>query len=372
MQKPTSTPPMQDFTPIPIPLSQRWHMFRMRVLPALVFLVAVAGAGFCLLKQTPQGGIVGEVYAPMSYLTASRDGWLEGQWAEVFDQVTAGQELGRIRLEPREYTIRALEVLRAEIEMIGQGTGDPILDQQRNLLSLAGLRRDWLLARSDLASLQVRIAQAASDHARAANLVKTGGVSKAEYELAKSLHDTLKAEETDKVALVESLAESLSKAEVQDEEGQAKGLGEGVAAALKWREAELRRVEAELAPVVVTAPISGRVSKIYRWPGDSVKLGEWLLEIRSDEPRMIVGYLKSPISVQPEVGMKVAVSPRSSRAAGVIAEVLAIGAQHEPVPLALMTPVPYMTEERALPIQISLPENSRLKPGELVDIRVLR
>lgn len=362
---------MQDFTPIPIPLRQRWNQFRMRLLPVLVFVLAAAGAYFSLTKQGTYGGIVGEVYAPMSLVNASRDGWFEGAGVEVFDQVVAGQELGTIRIMPTDYTVRALEVLREEIRMIELGVGDPVLDQQRNLLSLMALRRDWLLARSDLASLQVRIAQASSDHARAANLVKTGGISQSEFELARSIHETLKAEEEDKVTLVESLGESLRAAELKDPDGANTGIHDGIASAIKWREAELRRVEAELAPVVVAAPLSGRVSKIYRWAGDAVELGETLLEIRSEEPRMIIGYLKPPLAVDPQVGMDVVIVPRRAQPGpGEVAKVLAIGAHHEPVPLALMRQMPYMTEERALPIQISLPENTRLKPGELVDIRL--
>jgi len=117
--------------------------------------------------------------------------------------------------------------------------------------------------------------------------------------------------------------------------------------------------------------LSGRVSKVYRWIGDAVKLGETLLEIRSEEPRMIIGYLKPPLAVDPKVGMEVVIVPRRSAPGdGGNAKVLAIGAQHEPVPLALMRQMPYMTEERALPIQISLPQRLDLKPGELVDIRL--
>jgi hypothetical protein len=48
-----------------------------------------------------------------------------------------------------------------------------------------------------------------------------------------------------------------------------------------------------------------------------------------------------------------------------------VGAQLESVPLALLGPMKLAGAELGLPIDISLPANLRIRPGELVDMTLL-
>lgn len=362
---------MPDLKPIPTPLSQRWRLFRTRLMPVLVFMAAIGAMVWLWDQESAPGVMVGEVYAPSSTVNSPRDGWLEGGAVELFREVRAGEEIGIIRTMPPEYAQLALAVLREEIQMIQLGVGDPVLDQQRNLLSLQGLRQDWLLARSDLASLRIRKRQAEADLIRIEKLANEGSESPSALEQARTAYEVMDAEAKEKTSLVDSLQEAVEEVDSQLEDRGRPGMGAGIAAALNWKEAELRRLEAELAPVVIYAPFDGHLTKVFRHPGDFLNLGEPIAEIRSEHAESIIGYLKAPFSVHPEVGMEVNVVPRSSwSTAAARAIVLSVGPQFEALQPAFLRSMPAMIEERALPVLISLPEQANFVPGDIVDIRM--
>jgi multidrug resistance efflux pump len=290
---------------------------------------------------------------------------------EMFREVRAGEKIGVIRTMPPEYAQLALAVLREEIEMIRLGVADPVLGQQRNLLSLQGLRRDWLLVRSDLASLRVRMRQAELDLKRLEELAGQGYESASVIEQARALYEAMVAEVNEKTSLAESLQAAVAEVDAQAE---GRGLPDvGITAALDWKEAELRRLEAELAPVAIFAPFDGRLTKVFRHSGDYVNMGEPIAEIRSKHAESIIGYLKPPFPLRPEVGMEVDVMPRSSGGTQTLrAHVLAVGPQFEALQPAFLRPMPVTLEERALPLLISLSDQVSLVPGEIVDIRLVQ
>jgi len=361
---------MADLTPIPIPWSQQWRQFRIRVLPLLVFLVALGGVAMLWEHDAAPGSIVGEVYAPSSMANSPRAGWIEGEPFALHAQVEAGQEIAIVRPLPADHMKLALAVLQEEIRMIRLGVGDPVLDQQRNQLSWQGLRRDWMLVRSDLASLRVRMRQAEIDQQRYESLAAKGADTQAVYEQARAVFMSLKAEEEEKSRLATELETTVSAAKHSTLASGESDLTAGIAAAMDWKEAELRQLEAELAPLSIIAPISGKVTQIFQHPGNFVNIGEPLLEIRSDKPEFVIAYLKPPLAFHPEPGMQVeVVSRRGARAIAGRAEVLDLGPQFGLLPSVFQRPMPVTIEERALPARISLPVSLALMPGELVEIR---
>jgi HlyD family secretion protein len=365
---------MTTLKPIPIPLRQRWRQFKMRLLPALVFCAAACGALYSWDQQGSPGSMVGEVYARAGTINAPVAGMVEGRDFNLFDRVFSGQTLATVRSMPGEQAELALAVLLDEIAMIRIGAGEPVMAHQRNFLSWQELRRDLLMARADLAALRVRIGQAENDARRAQSLAIRGGVSLAEAEQASTLHAALRAEESEKDRLVASLAAALEGARDAHTGEAVPDLAAGITAALDWKESELRRFEAELQPLPVSVPFDGIVTQILRRPGDFVTAGEPIVEIRSEQPEMIIGYLKQPLATSPKVGMEVEVVPRVAAGTpmGARCNVINVGAAMCVLPPELMRPSPIPLAERALPIQISLPDTLSLKPGEIVDIRLPR
>ena len=361
---------MSDLIPIPIPWSQQWRQFRVRMLPVLVFILAVGGIAMLWEHDAAPGSIFGEVYAPSSMANSPRAGWIEGGPFTLHAHVEAGQEIAIVRPLPADQAKLALAVLQEEIRMIRLGVGDPILDQQRNQLSWQGLRRDWMLVRSDLASLRVRIRQAEIDQQRYDSLAATGADTQVASEQARALLMSLKAEEEEKARLAAELETTVSAAQQSALASGENDLAAGIAAALDWKEAELRQLEAELAPLSIVSPIAGEVTQILRHPGSFVNQGDPVLEIRSGKPEFVIAYLKSPLAFDPEPGMKVEViSRRGAQAIAGRAEVLDLGPQFGLLPFVFQRPLPVTIEERALMARISLPEFPTLFPGELVEIR---
>jgi len=364
---------MPDYKPIPTPPSQYWRFFRTRSIPVIVFATAVVAIAWLWDQESAPGAMIGEVYAPAGTLNAPRDGWIEGGPVEMFRKVQAGEEIAVIRTIPPEHASLTLTVLHEEIRMIRLGVGDNALDQKRNQFSLQSLRRDWLLARSDLASLRVNMRQAEADAIRLERLSNKGGESQSAMEQARAMFESMVAEEAEKSRLVDSLEAAVNGAGAISSEGIQPDIAAGIDAALAWKEAELRKLEAELAPVSITAPFSGHLTRIFRHTGDFVSLGEAIAEIRSRDAESIIGYMKAPFPMKPEVGMEVEIVPRSGgRSAASRASVVSVGPQFEALQPAFMRPLPVSLEERALPIHISLPDDIPFVPGDIVDIRIPR
>jgi len=364
---------MAELNPIPIPWSQRWRQFRMRMLPVLVFLLAVAGIAILWEDDAAPGSIVGEAYAADTTANSPRAGWIEGDPFTLHTSVEAGQEIAIVRPLPPEQARLALAVLQEELRMIRLGVGDPVLDQQRNQISWQGLRRDWLLARSDVASLRVRMRQAEVDQQRYEVLLAKGANPLATYEQARALFLALKAEKEEKVRLAAELEATVTLARHSAMASGENDVAAGIAAAMDWKEAELRHLEAEIAPLSIQSPIAGRVTQIFQHPGNFVNLGEPILEVRSEKAEFVIAYLKAPLAFDPKPGTEVEIiSRRGVRAVAGRAKIIDLGPQFTLLPAVFQRPMPVTIEERALPARISIPDSISLLPGELVEVRPVR
>lgn len=360
---------MSSYPPIPIPLRQRWKNFRTRFLPVMVFSMAVLATMLLWERKSAAPMMVGEVYAPQGPILAAASGVVEDFSVQPYQDVRAGDVIGRIRVVPELQAAAALEALRAEIEMIRMGAGDPVLDQRRNVLSWQGLRRDWMLARSELASLRVRVKQAEADYKRYEKLVGRGAEAQAIFEQGRALYDSLFAEETEIRQLVDVLGKAVEDSQLPNEEGGSL-LAEGLKSSLEWKEAELKSLEATMEPILLVAPYDGRITLIYRRQGDFVAGGEPVVDIRASRADFIVGYAKQPFSQPLEIGMKIEVVQRAGSSASGMARLVSIGPQYEAMPVGLTRPFQALAAERALPMLISLPEGLNLRPGEIVDLRL--
>ena len=61
-------------------------------------------------------------------------------------------------------------------------------------------------------------------------------------------------------------------------------------------------MEADLNPVTLKAPIDGVVALIEHFSGEAVIAGQPIVSIAAAEPTRIVGYVRSPLSVEPAAG----------------------------------------------------------------------
>ncbi len=340
----------------------------MQVLPLAVFAAALVAVVFLWEQEVSPPVISGEVYGYRGEVGAPRSGTLVELTVAPFDDVEAGELIGRLRLLPEDQTAAALDVLRAELVLARAGGLDPVLDQERNLLNRQGLRRDWLQARADLAALTVRAREAEVELRRVRQLFERNQVSEAEFDRAKANFDALSAEKDERRRLadeLETLAEQYGPEETGADE-RARLLG----ATLDWQEKRLRQLELELRPVELRAPVSGTVTRLHRNPGEFVSEGDPVVDLSARRAEFIVGYLRMPAVVEPREGMAVKVSSRGARRVEGEARVLRVGAGFEALGPAFRHPVA-LREERALPLMISVPPDFPVRPGEVVDLHLL-
>ena len=137
--------------------------------------------------------------------------------------------------------------------------------------------------------------------------------------------------------------------------------------ALATREEELGQIEAMLASLEVTAPVSGTVSRIYLRPGQFARAGDPIMEIFADGATYVVSFLREEQRhINPRKNMPVEVRPRTDPSRVVLGTVDTVGAQVEPVPAHQLRD--QKIPEWGLPVRMAIPADSNLRPGELVNL----
>jgi hypothetical protein len=113
------------------------------------------------------------------------------------------------------------------------------------------------------------------------------------------------------------------------------------------------------------------VNVIYHRVGEAVTAGEPVVGVAPFNAVRIIGYLRPPVLEEPKVGAAVEVRTRGPRGEVGSAKIIEVGTQFEPLPPALQIPVRLTTTELGLPLCVSVPPSLKIRPGELVDLRLL-
>jgi multidrug resistance efflux pump len=141
-------------------------------------------------------------------------------------------------------------------------------------------------------------------------------------------------------------------------------------AAITVQEARMAELRVLIDGLQIRAPFSGTIAAVFAWPGQSVRQGEPVLTLATEQGRFVVGYLRQAQRIRPTVGAPVDVRVRVPGARPVSAVVGRVGPQVELIP-------PHQRRDPAvlewgLPVRITLPDGLAARPGELVDIRFRR
>jgi multidrug resistance efflux pump len=142
-------------------------------------------------------------------------------------------------------------------------------------------------------------------------------------------------------------------------------------AVLAEREAQVAELQAKIDARDMKSPIDGTVMDIRRRPGHSARLGKPIMEIAARDAEYIIGYLREDQPIRPTTGMKVTVRPRGGGSGGgqhrsFESYVNSVGAQVEKLP-GRHQRNPNVAEY-GIPVQIALPQDARVTPGEMVDL----
>jgi multidrug resistance efflux pump len=353
--------------PIPIPMRKRWHLLRVRWLPPLVLIAGFGAVAFLWREHVASLTIVGQAEPVVSDVSCYKPGVLAELNVARFQRVKAGDTVGKVLITEPRILASSLAVIQAEIEALRVNL-KPVVAQQHNAMDYDQLRLDWMKQRAQLASARVDLDLAEAENRRMEALFKDKIVAERVYEQAKAARDRLQKEVEELGKLVAEGERGFEHLQLTNAADISKVSSDPLAAAIAVQESKLRLTEAELSPLLVKAPIDGIVNTIFRRAGEAVTAGQPIVAIATLSPVRIVGYLRVPLAAQPTVGMAVQVRTRGLRPEQGNATVTEVGTQLETVPPTLLGPVNFASIVQGLPVDISLPANLKILPGELVDI----
>ena len=354
--------------PIPTPPAQRLRDLRTRFLPATVIGICVIIIGVLWNNNIAAPTLVGQAEPVLANLSSYKPGTVAGLNVTRFQRVKAGDILGQVLIADPKVVAASLAVIRAEIETI-RVTDSPLAIQQRNAVNYFQVRLDWMRQRAVLATARVNLQLAEIELRRNQDLVKDKLVPQSDLDIALATRDGLQREVEELTKLVNEGEQSFK--ELNPSGDLVKLSSDPTHAAMVLQEAKLRQAEAELSPVTLRASMDGVVTAIFHRSGESVTAGQPIVSIASVQPVRIVGYMRAPSLDDPKVGMKVEVRTRGGRREVGLAQITEVGTQLEVPPLALASSAKPANTELGLPVEISLPANLNIRPGELVDLTLV-
>ena len=107
-----------------------------------------------------------------------------------------------------------------------------------------------------------------------------------------------------------------------------------------------------------------------RQAGEVIQEGEPVVAIQSLWSDRVVAYLRQPYPLDPEVGMRVTAVTRARSRQQFALSITHIGAQVEVITNVLAFVRQGALVDVGLPIVMDLPTHSRIRPGELVNLRI--
>jgi multidrug resistance efflux pump len=347
--------------PIPTPPAQMWRQLRLQYLPIIVFILAVLAAAIIWTRWVAPPTLVAEAEAVRTEVRAADGGKLTDVSVEVLSSVKAGQTIGQVIMSDRRMLDSSLAVVRAEIEVLRASTN----------LALEQSRLEWMKRRVELVGMQGDLLQAQSALARSTELRRKNLVTEEEFEQAKNARDTIEARMKAESELIARLELGLKPA-TADEPSPVPTALQSLRATIQQKEAQLKLLEAQYAPLPLIAPIDGIVSLLYRRSGETVAAGEPVAQISAVGAERIIGFLRPPLTVVPKPGTPVEIRTRTLRRLVADATIAQVGSQLEPITpsllAALRLPVTTIATEFGLRVLVSAPRGLKLRPGEQVDV----
>jgi multidrug resistance efflux pump len=354
---------MKTLEPIPTPFSVRWREFRVRFLPPLFFLLLMATVALIWSRIAPHATLVGIGEGARSVVTAPQSATFARLLVEPYSVVAQGTPVAV--LTPVD--VRAdFDLLRSYFDL-AQASSEPSLAEE-NAMNFERIRVELLRNKADLAIAQVKLKQAERDVARNTPLYREKLVSEDIYELSMATRDALAAEVRELGAAVTEIEQRLTELRTIGEPQSNASQTNELLARLEQAQAA---VASNLAPVTLVAPITGMVSMPLRNPGEFVAAGEPLFNISALQAERLIAYLRQPYAVDPEIGMAVRVTTKTSRRQTFESYITQVGAQVEPITNSLGYARQDVLVDSGLPVIVHIPADVHIRPGEAVDVTIL-
>jgi multidrug resistance efflux pump len=343
-------------------MSQRWREFRITFLPLLVFS-SVVGVIFLLWRETGiTGYLAGMAEGVRAVVTSPQLGQIQQLRVQPYQMVEEGEPVAI--LQPRDPQA-ALGLLQSQVQ-IARLRMEPSV-AERNAMNFEQIRIDLLQVKTELAIAKVNLERAENEVRRATPLFQEKIVSEDVYDLSVKTRDMYQAEVRTKMEAVAEIEKQMTSLHAM---GTPTALAPNDPMNLLLTQLEDARLATATnwGPIVLRAPISGMINIVHRRAGENVVEGEPLIVINSAWADRIVGYLRQPYAVDPQVGMSVHVATRDQKARKFWTEISQVGAQLETITNSLAFIKQGSLADAGLPIVVEIPKGIRIRPGESVDL----
>lgn len=352
----------ERLSPIPTPASQLWRQLRLQYLPVVIYIAGLVGAYLLWTHWVAPPTLVGEAEAVRTELRAAQSGMLADLNVELLQPVKAGQRIGRVIVNDPKVLEASLAVIRAETEVLRTTTD----------MNFERLRLDWMSKRVEQVSLQSELQQAEATLARTTALHRIKLVTDEEYDQSRLSRDGISARLKAQSELISRIEPALQPTDVGSNRTMPSAAVEGLRAAIKQKDEQLRLIEAQLNPLPLIAPIDGVVTQLFRRSGEVVSGAEPILQISAVRSERIIGFLRQPLPVEPKPGMEVEVRTRTLQRQMATATIAQVGLQLEPITPTLLAamrlPITTVPTDFGLRIHVTVPAELGIRPGEYVDL----
>ena len=160
--------------------------------------------------------------------------------------------------------------------------------------------------------------------------------------------------------------QTVARLDVSAAEAELKRLQSPTTAPVADVEARVTELHRRIDSREIKSPINGTVMAIFKRPGESAALGIPIMTIAGDRGDYIVGYLREGQTAHAAPGTAVTIRARGRGGRTFTSYVQSAAPQVEPLPERHLRKI--AVPEWGLPVQVALPPEADLKPGEMVDL----
>ena len=382
---------------------------RLHVLPALVWLVALACVVILFHQRAQRFEVVGLARARVHQVAANCTGRLKEVPVRLFEQVKRGQILAVVDTVLDNENLQAqLDTALAEVQRL---KAELVSTENQLLVEAANRESDWIAARRrffvDAEGTRLRVLEAktqlegdrilledmAVEVKTAQELLDQGAIAPYELQKAEVQYNALAKQIEENEHLLEQTVQDFIRtqerrdefAKRQPQHPSVDSSLEALQKAVKVQEQLVEELLARRVPLVLKSPFDGVVIQILvrandalllragenvlRMPGEVVTAGEPILTIAEAKPSEVVAYAREDQSGRVQERMAVELIKTAEPVQVVSSQVVYLGPVMELMPERLwQNPnVP----QWGRPILIGVPPGFELVPGELVGIRGL-
>ncbi|MGC8886497.1 MAG: HlyD family secretion protein [Verrucomicrobiia bacterium] len=369
---------MKRLPKIPSPPLHYWNFFRQHILPVIVFLLALYAAVLLWKEHIGPANIIGEVEMMRANVTTTINGTVTDLNVDLLQRVQKGQPICTVIAYDPDTTKASLAAIAADLETLRSRI---LIDQRRNNTAYEQLRVELLLRRVELANEKVNLDYAKSEFDRTYKLFKEGSDTEFQVNYWRSQRDMFQAKVNELEKLVADLEQTVDRLKpMLTSTEMENSVNKVISDAITAKQLE---IEALQKPVVLKAPMDGFVSAIFHRTGEKVPAGSPIVTISATNATRILAYVRQPLNIKPAIGDSVEIRTRTRDRTVGIGTVIDVGAQLEPITASLL---PYITgsivigrgpdgqniTEYGLPFIVTLPDNMKLLPGEVVVMNVIK